>query len=177
VGEVSDRASLARWNWKARNARATLSAMFTSHGYQLVGEWCDFEQSTRLSESAARLGPSPTRTIQRWDAKQSFIAAADSCIGALDSFERLYVHIMDAPDAGWIHVPSDHVLSKLARAASEWLTDGFIAFDPESESLLSVDVEEMSGTQFIESTVIGNKLTTLRDYFKERGPQPLEIFN
>jgi hypothetical protein len=175
VGEIENRASLARWKWKAEKARIAVSASFESRNRELVGEWCEFDESTRLSEGTERLGPSPDRIIQRWPTKLQFIAAVEACGPALRKLDHVYVLIMDSPDAGWIRVRGALVSSELARAASEWLTDGFIAFYPDRESLLSVDVEERGGVSYIETTLIGDGFGELRDCFNERGPSPLRI--
>jgi hypothetical protein len=175
AAEIASRAALARWKWKAERARAAIAAEFGSRNQQLIGEWCDFDESMSLSESAERLGSSQGRIIQRWPTKPQLIDALEACGPALRKLGHVYVLIMDLPDAAWIRVSGELLSSELARAAGEWLTDGFIAFDSRKESLLSVDVEERDGESYIETTVIGDGFGELCGCFSERGPSPLRI--
>jgi hypothetical protein len=175
MSELSGRASLARSNWKGERARAVVSTVFESHDQRLVGEWCDFEQSVRLTEGAERLGSSPARVIQRWPAGHQLTEILSACAGALGTLNEINVLIMDQPDAGWVRVRADLLSFELARAAAEWMTDGFIAFDPVTESLLSADVEQGSGSTFVETTVIGDGFGGLRQCLREGGPAPLSI--
>ncbi len=173
--ELASRAASARWKWKAERARTAITAAFESRDQHLAGEWCGFEESTGLGERVERLGPSPGRIIQRWPAKRQFVAALQACGSAAFPSVDVHVVVMDAPDAGWIRVRADLVAGDLARAVGEWMTDGFIAFDPEVDSLLSVDVEEKGGVSFIETTLIGAGFGELRAWLGKRGPSPLVV--
>lgn len=177
VGELANRAVVARWRWKANKARATVTAKFESRGRHLIGEWCDLDESTRLDDGAERLGPTPSRIIQRWPTKQQVVEALEASASSLRQLGDVHVLIMDAPDAKWIRVRGDVVSTDLGPAAGEWMTDGFIVFAPDVASLLSVDIEEEGGVSFIETTLIGEGLGELRSYFAERGPVPQEVVN
>lgn len=82
---------------------------------------------------------------------------------------------MDEPDAGWIQVTSEVFLSRLVPAAGSWMTDGLIMFNVESNSLLSVDVEQRGDRSVIETTIIGDGLSALRTCFYHQGPAPLPV--
>lgn len=160
MGEISDRGAAARWRWRAERARADVFAAFTGHGHVFAGEWCDREESERLSRVAERLGPSPARVIQRWPDRRRLAGILGTAGPA-----EVRLLILDFPDAGWARVPAGVVTPGFARAV-EWMTDGFVVFDPEREALLSVDVE----ARFVETTVIGDGFGFLR-----AGPAPLPI--
>ncbi|MGW3994811.1 hypothetical protein ACWEF6_15115 [Amycolatopsis sp. NPDC004772] len=175
AGESAERAAAARRKWKTEKARAALGAEFASRGRHLIGEWCDFDESTRLSEGAERLGPAPDRMIQRWPTKQRLVEALEAGESSLRRLGDVYVLVLDVPDAEWIRIRGEAVSADLAHAAGEWLTDGFIVFLPWVASLLSVDVEEQGGVSFIETTLIGEGFGELRAYFAEIGPESQEI--
>jgi hypothetical protein len=175
AGDIENRASLARWKWKAEKARAAVSANFSNHGQKLVGEWCGYDESTTFSNGTERLGSAAGRIIQRWPTKRQFIEATKVCGQTCGDLGYVYVLVMDVPDAAWMRVRGELLCTELAPAAAEWLTDGFIAFDPDKESLLSVDVEERGGASYIETTIIGEAFRELRDCFNEHGPAPLTI--
>jgi len=84
--------------------------------------------------------------------------------------------VMDQPESAWIEVSAEDLLSEVVPSAGEWLTDGFIMFDPVTSSLVSVDVEEGAGVTFIESTIIGRGFGALRQCFEQFGPEPLQIW-
>jgi hypothetical protein len=177
VADISNRSALARWRWKAEKARTALIATFSAHDRQLVGEWCSFDESMRMDDDSRRLGASPARVIQRWATRQRFIEAFRSCEPVPSQLEYIYVLVMDMPDAAWVRVRFDLLSSDLVPAAAAWLTDGFIALDPESESLISVDVEENDGSCFIETTFIGDMFHEIRDCLNDREPLVLEIID
>lgn len=177
AGEIANRAAAARWKWKTEKARAALIAEFASRGQRLAGEWCDLDESTRLGDGAERLGPAADRIGQRWSTKRQLVEALEAGESALRRLGVVYVLVMDAPDAGWSKIRGEVVSADLARAAGEWLTDGFIAFLPDAASLLSVDVEEKGGVSFIETTLIGDGFGELRARFVERGPMPQEVLD
>jgi hypothetical protein len=175
VNDISSRASVARWKWKAAKARAEIAAVFETHGHRVVGEWCDFDDSARLTEQAERLGASPARVIQRWEARDDFGDAFTECASLEQPESSVDVIITDAPDAAWIRMPFALVVSELVPAAVDWLTDGFIVVDPGADSLISVDVEERRGVSFIEVTFIGDGFGQLQERLIERGPRVLPI--
>ena len=177
VGDVAHRASVARWNWRAKQARALVAANFAAHQQSLHGEWCDLEESGRCSSDVAELGSSPGRIIHRWPKKTMFVGAMKACESTLSHMVSVFVRIMDTPDAGWIRVRGDVVLADLTAAAGEWLTDGFIVFEPVSRSVLSVDVEDRFGQSYLETTIIGVLFDDLVRCFAGHGPMLLPIVN
>lgn len=172
---MSNRAELLRWRRRAEGARSALVNAFAEHGRSLTGDWCDLDESTQLTESCRRLGPFPSRVIQRWPTKAQFVEVTRSCGAAVLPTTDLCALVMDSPDAAWICLSTDVLLADLVPAAGEWMRDGFIVFDSLSDSLLSVDVEERNGLSVIETTIIGSGFDALRDCYKEYGPSPLPI--
>ena len=132
---MSSRAEQLRWKRRAENARSSLVDAFAAHGRSLVGDWCDLEESNLLTESCKRLGPSPSRVIQRWPTKEQFVAVTRSCGSAGFPAPSPCALVMDVPDAPWIRLSTEVLLAELVPAAGEWMSDGFIVFDPEADSL------------------------------------------
>lgn len=172
---MSHRAELLRWKRRADISRSALAGSFREHGQSLVGTWCDFDESTRLTESCTRLGLSPGRVIQRWPTKRQFVEVTMSCGSSGLPGPGLCVSVMDSVDSAWIQVSTDVLLTDLVPAAGEWMRDGFIVFDTESDSLLSVDVEDEGGLSVIETTIIGSGFDIIRDCYALRGPLPSQI--
>jgi hypothetical protein len=173
--DMSDRAERWRWKRRAESARSALAAAFAEHGRGLAGDWCDLDESHQLTERCEALGPSPSRVIQRWPAKERFLEVTRSCWAAVPSDPDLRVLVMDTPDAAWIRLSADAILADLVPAAGDWMSDGFIVFHSPSDSLLSVDVEERNGFSVIETTIIGGGFDALRQCYAECGPPPLPI--
>lgn len=172
---MSNRAELLRRKRRVDLARSSLADAFAEHGHSLVGDWCDLDESTRLTEACRRLGPSPSRVIQRWPTKEQFVEVTLSCgVSGLPGPD-LCASVMDAADSEWIRVTTSVLLTDLVPAAGEWMSDGFIVYDSGSDSLLSVDVEEQNGRSVIETTIIGGGFDALRDCYAEYGPSPLPI--
>jgi len=174
VSDISERAAVARRKWKSDKARVTLLSAFATHNQQLSGEWCDLEETAELSQGAARLGGSSSRLIQRWPEERSFIETASSCMAIVTGVEHIYVLVMDISSAPWVRVEFDLIASELLPAV-EWLSDGFIAFDPILDSLISVDVEGDGGARVVETTIIGDGFSSIRSCFEELGPPALHI--
>lgn len=156
-------------------AGAAISTAFGDHGYQLVGEWCDFEESARLTRAAVELGGYRERVIQRWLNKESLDEVSRSCDLTPLRGERLVVLTMDLPGVAWIEVSPGIVQSDLVPFAVRWMTDGFVLCAPERASLLSVDVEEVAGASIIETTLVGGGLGALGANLVARGPKPLRM--
>ncbi|HKS98922.1 MAG TPA: hypothetical protein VJT31_05265 [Rugosimonospora sp.] len=175
MGDVSERAELVRWRWRAQRARRLLAETFVDHRHQLSGDWCDFEESARLTADCRSIGQSAGRVIQLWPARRQFADAMGACDLAGMRRSTVFILLMDLPDAGWIRMSVDAVLADLIPAASEWMTDGFIMFDPATASLVSVDVEERRGSPMIETTVIGDGFGRLRECLERVGPPPLRV--
>ncbi len=175
VGDVSERAELARWRWKAQRARQLLVKTFVDHHHDLRGDWCDFEESSQLTADCRGIGTSAGRVIQLWPTKKQFVDAVGTCDLAGMQRDAILVLLMDAPDAGWIRMSLDHVLADLVPMAGEWMTDGFIMFDPASSSLISIDVEDRRGVSVIETTLIGDGFSHLRSCLERFGPAPLPV--
>jgi hypothetical protein len=174
VSEIASKAAAARWLWKARRARQTLSLLLSEHGQSLDGEWCNFDESAFLTEHCRELGISRERMIQAWPSKQDFVQAAHSCASGSVDLDEAYCLIMDFSDAGWVKVQPAAVFGDLIRAAGAWLTDGFLLYFP-SSSLLSVDIEDRNDRSIIESTLIGEDLAFLRSCLQRLGPSPQQI--
>lgn len=172
---MSNRAELLRRKRRVDLARASLADAFAAHGHSLVGDWCDLDESTWLTEACKRLGPSPSRVIQRWPTKEQFVEVTLSCGASGLPGPDLCASVMDAADSEWIRVTTSVLLTNLVPAAGEWMRDGFIVYDSRSDSLLSVDVEEQNGRSVIETTIIGGGFDVLRDCYAEYGPSPLPI--
>lgn len=172
---MANRLELLQWKRRAESARSSLVETFTEHGRSLEGIWCDFDESTRLTASCERLGPSPSRVIQRWPTKEQFVDVTLSCGSRALPTPSVCALVMDVPDAAWIRVSTDVLLNDFVPAAGQWMSDGFVVFDSGSDSLLSVDVEEKHGISFIETTIVGTGFDRLRDCYEQRGPSPLPI--
>ncbi|WP_405058259.1 hypothetical protein OG474_36740 [Kribbella sp. NBC_01505] len=169
VGDAAERAQLARWNWKAKQARAELSQLFADRELRSPDKWCDFETSQRMTEEVEVLGRSRERVIQRWTAKDKFLDAASSFDFSSLQADGLLASVMDAPDAAWFEASAETIHSALIPAAAQWMSDGFIIYSPKTSSLFSVDVEQHDNS-VIDTTLIGEGVNDLRNHLTLNGP-------
>jgi hypothetical protein len=175
MSEAARKAAEARWLWRARRARQALSQRLSEHGQRLDGEWCDFAESASLTERCMEIGVSSERVIQAWASKQEFVHAVHSCRSWSAALNEAHCLIEDFPDAGWLKVDAAETWSDLVLAAAEWLTDGFLLYFSPS-SLVSVDIEERHDRSVIESTLIGERVSSLRSCLRRLGPPPELIY-
>jgi hypothetical protein len=136
-------------------------------------EWCDYDDSQNLTEQCRRLGADEGRLIQKWKGELSLVAALngqDLAIGESECF----VCLMDHAEAGWARLSLATSLVALVRLAEVEMTDGFLIFIRDPESVLSVDVESDSRDRWLETTLIGEGLSGLKGVLLA-GPRPERV--
>ena len=168
--DVAVRARRARWVLGARRARELVGQEAARFGGLGELNWCDYEESSRLTAEVRVVARDDGRVIQKW---RGGVGPAD----LLDA-ERIpaaaagHLLLMDHAAAGWARVSLRSSLPSLVRWAQQSMTDGFTVFLADGASSAGFDVETGSpGERWIETTLIGDGFGWLREMFGDGPPK------
>lgn len=162
-----------RWELVAKSQRAAVIDGIPNLEAVPGFRWCGFEESNSLTAMARVLSPRPDRVMQRWGAGE--LVAALSSDEVCDGLACEVAFLLDDHGgAGWAWGRGLEAIAALASALPA-MRDGFGVISTSGESILYVDVVEISAQRQVETTLIGEEFPGIRRIFAG-GPEPLTIW-